>query len=53
MIPRGPGENSYKRDTTKSVRTKEMMQRLAWLTTKVQVQDPLRDLDALEALASA
>lgn len=38
-----PGESSYKRGTRELERASRLKQRLAWLTPRVLVNDPLRD----------
>lgn len=46
-----PGEASHKRAAREDERASRMKQRLAWLTTKVHVKDPLRDREMLDKLS--
>lgn len=45
-----PGEPLYKRDARELERASRLKQRLAWLTPRVLLHDPLRDADKLQRI---
>jgi hypothetical protein len=48
-----PGEPEHKREIRKSERANRLKQRLAWLTPRVLIGDPIRDTDLLPKLGIA